>query len=493
MILKDFLLITSLSVLATCSSWATEVPIEDFSLKPYSQNVNDYLSTKADDYSTSLVTEAYQKQQLARFYNHYYASDSQGLSPWSQEMVRATLPLVKRIELAQLESFSNQNKAPLDRHYSENFKEQSQSWWNKIKQNMNLSSLDTNYYQEANRAIAIRNTHARTLPDEAPDFFHFSLPGQGYPFDNLQDSSVWVGTPLYVITTSQDRAWSLVLTPDSYFSWVKSSDIAYASGDFVNQWQHAAQQKLVAITKTETIISNTQENFQFKAYIGAVFPLAQRNDAQTKILIPVKDRHNQAAIRTALVSVSDSELMPLQASPKNLARILRELQNRPYGWGGLYFFNDCSQEMKSLFAPFAIWLPRNSGAQGNLNSALDLTKEGLDERLATLKEKGHPLMTLIYLGGHVMLYLGNKTIDNQQEAISYQNVWGLSPQNRDKRYVIGQSAFLPILKYFPENPDINSQGNARYFRLIYLDQLDSSTESAKTIAKQFLVRTKQTP
>lgn len=29
----------------------------------------------------------------------------------------------------------------------------------------------------------------------------------------------------------------------------------------------------------------------------------------------------------------------------------------------MYFYNDCTAELKNLFTPFGIWLPRNSGAQ----------------------------------------------------------------------------------------------------------------------------------
>lgn len=471
-------------ILASSSSFAMDMPIYEFSIQAYSQNINDYLPSNSEDYSTSLLEKNYQKSQLKKFYNHYYSTDAQGLSPWSEQMVRFVLPKVKANELEILDDFSNQNKAQLDRHYGENFKEHDQGWWNRIKQNMDLNSLDSSDFKEENKAIAVSNTFARALPDLAPDFYHASLPGQGFPFDNLQESTLWAGTPLYVISTSQDKAWSLVLTPDAYFSWVKSSDLAYVSSEFINQWQQAAQKNLVAITKTETSIIDAQQQFQFSGYIGAVFPLVERKEGITSILIPVKNEHNNALIKTAFINSRAADLMPLTASKKNIVKIIRQLQNRPYGWGGAYFYNDCSQEMKSIFTPFGIWLPRNSAQQSKLNSGLDLLKATPNERINTLKTKGHPLMTLIYIGGHVMLYVGNKKMDtNEMEAISYQNVWGLSPKNKDKRYVIGQSLFLPILRYFPENPDINSQANATYFKLVYLDKLDSKMDSPQAFAR----------
>ncbi|MCL9684005.1 SH3 domain-containing C40 family peptidase [Legionella maioricensis] len=464
---------------------AFEVPIYDFSIKAYTQNIDDHISSDSSDYLTPLLRPEYQTAQLKEFYNHYFSSDSQGLSPWSEQMVRSLLPVVKKIELEILDDFDNQ-KAGANRHYAENFKEHDEVWLNQIKQNMGLQTLDSLEFNAENKAIAVANTFVRALPDEAPDFFHLSLAGQGFPFDNLQESVIWSGTPLYVFSVSQDKSWTLVLTPDAYFGWVKSSDVAYASSRFINQWQTAAQKGLVAITQTGVSIVDKNQHFKLKGYIGAVFPYAQEDELRTFIFIPAKNEHHQAIVTIGAVSKKSAGLMPLVASKKNMAKIMRQLQNRPYGWGGTFFFNDCSQEIKSIFTPFGIWLPRNSAQQAQLSSGLDLSKNNMDERITTLKEKGHPLMTVIYIGGHVMLYVGNKKMDDQQFApMTYQNVWGLSPESRDKRYVIGQSLFFPLLKYYPENPDVSSLANKAYFKLVYLDELGANATSPQAFAKQF--------
>ena len=467
------------------ASLAIEVPIYDFSIRAYTQNISDYVPSNSDDYLTPLLKPEYQVLQLHQFYNHYYSSDAKGLSPWSEQMVKSVLPVAKKIELEIIKDFDNQNKELPNRHYGENFKEHDETWLEHIKKNMDLNALNSSEFKEENKAITITNTFARALPDHAPDFFHFSIAGQGFPFDNLQESVIWSGTPLYVISASKDMAWSLVLTPDAYFAWIKSTDMAYASSKFINQWQMAAQKSLVAITKTGTSVMDEQQHFQFTGYIGAVFPLAQNNKHTTSILIPIKD-HEQAVIAVGIVNNNTVDLMPLSASKKNIVRIMKQLQNRPYGWGGAFFYNDCSQEMKSIFTPLGIWLPRNSAQQGQLSSTMDLSKNTTDERIKVLKEKGHPLMTLIYIGGHVMLYIGNKTIEaHEVESVTYQNVWGLSPANKDKRYVIGQSLFFPLLKYYPENPDVTSLASKTYFKLIYLDQLDTIMVSPQAFAKHF--------
>lgn len=480
------ILFLSCLILLSTNTYTMDVPIYDFPIDAYSQKISDYFSQDNEDYSKNLLTPAYQASQQKNFYNHYYSSDEQGLSPWNESMIEAILPFIKKIEPETLDNFNNQNKSFSEKHFAENFKEHDIRWFRSIKEKMDLSTLNAITYKSDNRAIAVANTPARTLPTEAPDFYHTSLPGQGFPFDNLQDSAVWAGTPLYVFTTSKDKAWSLVLTPDNYFSWVKSSDIAYVSDEFINQWQIAAQKNMVAITETETPILDKHQHFQFAGFIGAVFPLAHQDNQNTAILIPVKNETNQAIIKVGLVHTNAASLMPLVASPKNLARIIAQLKNRPYGWGGAFFFNDCSQEIKSIFTPFGFWLPRNSGAQATLNSTLDLSSNNLDERLNALKSKGHPLMTIIYIGGHVMLYVGNKdNNDHEVEAITYQNVWGLSPQNRDKRYVIGQSLFLPLLKYYPENPDVSSLAGKASFKLVFLDTLETSATTPQRFAKSF--------
>ena len=473
------------SMVYSSVSFAVNIPREHFPIENYSQDINTYISSKNSNYTQNLLSPESQALRLKQFYQHYYASDSNGLSPWSEALVQVVLPAVKQDEIETLNYFNNQTKNAAHKHYAENFREHPQTWWHAIQKNMNLNALDTAHFQNKKRAIVVNNTFTRTLPDNAPDFFDERVAGEGFPFDNFQIASLWVGTPLYVLNTSKDKAWSLVLTPDAYFAWVKSTDIADVSPEFVEQWQRAAQKKLVAVTKTETSILNQQNNFQFTGYIGAVFPLKARDEKQTAILIPVKNTENQAVIKTGIIDKNAAALMPLSATPKNMAHVIGELQHRPYGWGGAFFLNDCSQELKSLFTPFGIWLPRNSGLQAKLNKSIDLSKYTLDERLKLIQSKGHPLMTLIYKPGHIMLYVGHKTSNHQSEVMSYQNVWALSSKHVDTRYVIGSGVFLPILKSYSDSPHANSQANESKLKLIYLDQLNTDL-SPQAFAKSFL-------
>lgn len=415
---------------------------------------------------------------------HYYQSDEKGLSPWSPSFVKAVYPLALSIENEILDSYHNENKPAETMHYQENFKPRTEKWWLKLKQAMQLSQLNQASYQSNRRAIIIANTFARNLPEQSPDFFHSSLPGQGFPFDNLQDSALWIGTPIYILGTTENKAWSLVLTPDGYITWIKSEHYALVTEAFIQQTQQVSKQ-LVAITQTETPILNLNQEFLTLSYIGSVFPLVAQSSTHNRILIPIKSEDNSARWIEAIIPNESSDLMPLKASVQNFEKIIQELQSRPYGWGGQFFLNDCSQELKSLFTPFGIWLPRNSFQQSQMGTPVDLSSESEEKRIQILKEKGQPWLTLIYVKGHVMLYTGIENFNQQEVAMTYQNIWGLSPNDKSTRYVIGQSVFLPLLKQYPEQPAAASLANKSTFKLINLNQLPTQAPTTNYFIKQF--------
>jgi len=78
-----------------------------------------------------------------------------------------------------------------------------------------------------------------------------------------------------------------------------------------------------------------------------------------------------------------------------------------------------------------------------------------------------------------MLYLGNYKHDGQElMPLTYQNIWGLAPASKDKRYVLGQSILFPLLKYYPEYPDAKSLVGSSYFKFIFLDELKQERPAA---------------
>lgn len=463
--------------LITVSATAAEVPITLFPLTKYDQNINHWVKPSDPDYNKPLIKFSDQKDRLKEYYNHYYATDGNSLSPWDRNHVKTTLKQELENQISEqkiINKYDNTSKTNLTKiGYGENFRPHSKQWIQEIIVNMNLEQfMQPIKYKPNNRGIAVKNLHARDLPTNDPYYYNFSLPGEGYPFDNLQESSLWVGTPVYIIGTTLDRQWHLVLTPH-FIAWVESDGIAKTSNAFISKWQKYAKQKLVAITQTNVSVFDNNNQYRFNAYIGAVFPGKNSTKNTINILIPTANSYHNANISFARLSNTNATVMPLEATPHNFAAIISNLIGRPYGWGNMYFYNDCSAELQSLYTPFGIWLPRNSAAQTKAGKLVDKSSENSQERLKYLLENGKKFTTIIKIDGHVMLYLGSYPNPNSAAheliAMTYQNKWGLKPQDNSYRAIIGQSAIIPILPIYPEDPKINSLANEKCFQISYLD------------------------
>lgn len=455
-----FFFITDLAI-------AIEVPIVPFPLDNYDQNIDHWIDPKSPGYDKQLLSVSDQKNRLEEFYNHY-------CSPWSSEYVKNNSKTYSEKEL--INTYGNPpTKNQEEIGYGANLNPYNDQWIKTIINNMKLSQFELPFqYNPNNRGIAIKNLLGRILPTNDPYFYGFSLAGQGYPFDNLQDSVVWVGTPVYILGQTQDQQWYLVLSPHST-EWVQSDGIAKVNYNFVEQWQECAKQKMVAIIRTNISIIDVEGQYQFNAYVGTVFPAAENsNDTATiKALIPVADTHHNAQITFAELSKESATIMPFEFTPHNFATVISTLLGRPYGWGNMYFYNDCSAELKSLYTPFGIWLPRNSGSQEKAGKiVIDNSSKNTQERLYHLIKQARKMTTIIYINGHVMSYIGNYPNPNSDShesiAMTYQNIWGLRPPDGSYRAVIGKSVLFPILPAYPENLNLTSLASRKIFKLIQL-------------------------
>lgn len=443
-----------------------EVPIALFPVEHYSQSLDKWFPPDAEDYDKPLLPYDYQLKRRDELYNHYFGSDS----PWSLDYVKQVFIKDNFLELQQnaLNYFSNENKSDNEIGYAENFRPYDKQWIKDIVANIDLSLFSDLHYLKNHRAIAVVNLNARALPVDDPYFYNIALPGQGYPFDLLQMSSIWAGTPVYIVADSKDRAWSYVVTP-AFYGWVHREGLARVDEDFIKTWQATAKKAMAATIKVKTPILLEQQGFQFYAYPGAVFPLLKQHRNSLQILIPVRDIDGKAVSYSTRVSKASTAVMPLPATKHQFVNVMGNLLNRPYGWGGLYFYNDCSQELKSLFAPFGIWLPRNSWEQLAAGLQADVSALDAESRIKYLQENGHALMTIVHINGHVFLYLGNRQSLGKSVAMTYQDVWGLHTENDKGRAVIGESVILPLLLQYPEDNTLISWASRDYFQLIFLD------------------------
>jgi len=357
-----------------------------------------------------LLSEQEQARQDARFDRIFFG-------PWQQ-----TVPAVTARELAR--RFDNGPQG---------FTEDAQPWtreaWDRMRANANLKS----YPHTAQAAITIRHSSMRELPTLRARMVKPRAFGRDNPFDMFQYSTLFLGTPLYAAHISADGLWRFVESPIAS-GWMPAEDVALVDAAFMAQYRIG---RYAAIIRDDLPLV-TEAGVIGHTHVGAVYPLHKDSPQGVTVLAPTRGAQEQAVIATASFAPDQAKAKPLPLNPAWLARIGNQMMGQPYGWGGLYAWRDCSSTIRDLFAPFGIWLPRNSAAQGRSGSLISLEDLEDADKERLIKTLGTPFMSLLWMRGHIMLYLGQY----RNESVVFHNIWGLRVVENgddDARHVLGRA------------------------------------------------------
>lgn len=326
--------------------------------------------------------------------------------------------------------------------YLENHNLATPEWFDKQIDNSNFEE----YNLSPKKAITLENVNVRVLPTNSVMFYNPTTPGEGFPFDYNQNSSLKINTPIIVSHLSKDRAWAFIES-GIVGGWVEIKNIAFVDEKFINEF------------KTSKYYVTVKEKFPiyepiFREYVkvGTIFP-----KKENYYIIAKKDDNQNAIISYIYLNDDEVEAMPLAFNSINRVRILNQLLDEPYGWGGLLNNRDCSSFTQDFFVPFGKFLHRNSKAQTSNGKFLDVSKFTLEEKKAYIKKHGVPFSTLVYLKGHIMLYVGIK--DN--EPLVVHNIWSVRLKNNSGvkyRHIIGK-ATITTLEPGKEMKDFDEDNN----------------------------------
>ena len=390
-------------------------------IKDVSDLRQDHIAYQQDQVKTKDLIPRENQIRLDEDYNIIH------FSVWHQRDPFYTLP--DRITL----DFKKFNANP---GYGENKRRHTKTWLKKIQQNAVLDNFPNNRYY----AITTRNTNLRSLPTQSPHFFSPEGDSAGWPFDNLQRSSVAANTPLFVCHLSADKVWALVETSFT-FGWMPVEDFAAVDNNFIKPWESG---RYVAIIKDKISIVDEAGDFGLQASIGDIFPLVKEMPDKVEILIAVGDKNKNAVIKHGFITREAMAIKPLPLNSLNVVKIANELIDEPYGWGGLYGNRDCSSMTRDFFAPFGIWLPRHSEDQvKEVGTYIDLNGIAPEQKEKIIIEKGVPYLTLLWRKGHVMLYIGHQN----GKALIFHNIWGIKIRDlkgNEGRKIIGQAVITTL-------------------------------------------------
>ncbi|CAM3903540.1 SH3 domain-containing protein [Arcobacter cloacae] len=327
--------------------------------------------------------------------------------------------------------------------YLENHQLATKEWFDKVINNSNFDE----YNVVPKKAITLKNTNVRVLPSNSPMFYDPTKPGEGFPFDYNQNSLIKINTPVLVSHLSKDKAWAYIES-SIVGGWVEINSIAFVNDEFIKNF------------KTTNYYVSVKEKFPiydpiFREYVkvSTIFP--KKGD---KYIIAKKDDNQNAIITYIDLQNDEIEAMPVSFNSANRIKLLNELLEEPYGWGGLLNNRDCSSFTQDFFAPFGKFLHRNSKAQTTNGKFLDMSNLSLDEKKEFMKKHGVPFSTLVYLKGHIMLYVGIKN----NEPLVVHNVWSVRLKDdtgRKYRHIIGKATITTLepgkgMKDFDEDNNI---------------------------------------
>ncbi|MBG0776912.1 MAG: SH3 domain-containing protein [Desulfovibrionaceae bacterium] len=291
------------------------------------------------------------------------------------------------------------------------------------------------------RAVVLAPAALRVLPTARPFFGDPARAGEGFPFDYFQNSGLWPGTPVLVTHATEDGAW-LFAEAGHVSGWLRPGEVAWVDDDFVRAFRTG---RYAVVLEDGTPLTDFSGTFRTRAHLGTLLPLDGAPDAYgMTVLVPAADADRRAVLRRASLARGAGAPWPLPPMRRVLAVVGDRMMGQPYGWGGLYENRDCSALLRDLFACVGVWLPRNSAQQAQKAGVLvDVAALAPADKERELLERGVPWRTLVWLRGHIMLYVGARN----GRPVVFHDAWGVRVTDaggREGRRIIGKAVVTTL-------------------------------------------------
>lgn len=307
-----------------------------------------------------------------------------------------------------------------------------------IRHLMAIDEIDTTPNAiPARYCFTVAKTDLRVLPTSES---LYDAPYDLY-IDNLQASSLEAGTAVVITHESRDGAW-LYGTTARAAGWLPATSVAFASSrdEFIERLERprfftvieakadlyadAARTVFVRSIRMGSRLAAPAEAYQdelpttpAEAYPEA-FPTSPSTTYADALPVTLPIRASDGSLAETILWIASEDVTEgfLPFTARTVYAQAFKLLNAPYGWGGTFGEQDCSQFLCEIFDTTGITLPRNSTKQAKagplipgIAGADDAQKAGILISLAK------PAATLLRFPGHIMLYLG--TVDGKPYAI----------------------------------------------------------------------------
>ncbi|MEH6395351.1 NlpC/P60 family protein [Pseudoalteromonas sp.] len=285
----------------------------------------------------------------------------------------------------------------------------------KYQANLNLDELADN--NQVAYGMVVKRTALRTFPT----WDRVLNSGLDKDLDRFQESGLFPGDTVAILHQSADKKWLLVRAYN-YLAWAPKADIAEADKTTLREFKNNEDFLLVTGAKVNTAyVPGDETTSQVQLDMGVRLPLVdpqkvpnllhgQNTYASYVVQLPTRDQQGQLILKSALISrSSDVNLGYLPYTQQHLVKQGFKFLGERYGWGHDYNGRDCTGFVGEIYKTFGLLMPRNSGQQGKgeygINHRFD-NESSEQDKLATVKQM--QVGDLIYIPGHVMMYLGEQ-------------------------------------------------------------------------------------
>ena len=275
-------------------------------------------------------------------------------------------------------------------------------FYHRIEKEMGLITAQNG--SEVKYGFVVHYADQRVLPTEEG---LYAQPGD-IDFDELQNSSFDVGTPLAVLHTSPDGKWCYAIS-SSGSGWIRTDKVALCDREELSRYLQQTDFAVVISPKTDIFLNPVLTDYYDYVRMGTRFPAIKNTESSiVEIIIPFRLPDGSLSQKTAYLHKEDVNFGYLSYTPRTIIEQGFRLINTPYGWGGMYGEQDCSEFLQEIFATAGILLPRNSSVQSKVGVLVGEfnKKSSGEEKLRLLSEKAVGGITVLYLKGHIMLFLG---------------------------------------------------------------------------------------
>lgn len=363
----------------------------------------------------------------------------------------------------QIESISKPNSSQL---FDANGNMMASGAYETYTANLNLAGIPETI--PVRFALVVTRTDMRTYP--TADSYYKN--GETRNLDRFQENGLFPGDALAVLHTSADGVW-LFVQSYNYRAWVRAADIAIGDRQHIHQYKSAERFLIITGDKVYTSYNpDIPALSELQLDMGIRLPLADHDPGDDNlygqnpytshtVLLPVRTDNGGLKFKRALIARNqDVHKGFLPFTRENIIRQAFKFLGERYGWGHSFNARDCTGFVMEVYKTFGIYMPRNTGQQGEGDFGINTRFTHESSRQDKLTALGQmDIGDLIYVPGHVLMYIGD--VNGEPYVIHDVSIFRYTDENGD--YYEGALNSVSVTPFIP----LYGSKESTYLELMY--------------------------